>query len=127
MCAVAMLFYHMGCVILHANRPQESTAIRSTVSARLLSYQRDLYHATRHTREICGIISVERSEAVLFHAVQPLFVAGQVFSSQKEEQRAVADMLVRIERDVGYSTSFFVQKLQEDWTAALNFECTAPC
>ncbi|KAI8625856.1 hypothetical protein F5Y19DRAFT_488841 [Xylariaceae sp. FL1651] len=69
LCAAAMLLFHMGCVLLHANRPQESTTIRSTVSARLLSYRRDLQHALQHAREICGIVLIERLEAVIVHAV----------------------------------------------------------
>lgn len=115
-CAAAILSFHMACILLYSNRPQESTAIRSTVSARLQSYREDARHALFHARQICGIVVLERSATVLVHAVHPLFLAGQVFIDQ-DEQQAVIILLENIEQSFGWSTSYLIQKLREDWDA----------
>jgi hypothetical protein len=113
-CAATMLSYHMASILLYANRPMESTAIRSSVSARLRHYQQDMQRTNRHAREVCGIVSQERSEAVLVHAIQPLFVAGQVFSSS-QDQAAVSTLLRDIEDKTGWSTSWFIDTMRQNW------------
>ncbi|RYP61717.1 hypothetical protein DL769_007579 [Monosporascus sp. CRB-8-3] len=113
-CAATMQCYHMACILMLANRPQESTAIRSTVSARLQSYRQDQQRAYHHARELCGIALAETSDSVRVHSVQPLFVAGQVFY-REEEQRIVIDLLSDIENDLGWPTAYYIQKLKDEW------------
>ncbi|RYP43192.1 hypothetical protein DL768_010044 [Monosporascus sp. mg162] len=114
-CAATMQCYHMACIILMlANRPQESTAIRSIVSARLQSYRQDQQRAYYHAQELCGIALAEASDSVRIHSVQPLFVAGQVFH-REEDQRAVIDLLSGIENDLGWLTAYYIQKLKDEW------------
>ncbi|KZL78947.1 zn 2cys6 transcription factor, partial [Colletotrichum incanum] len=74
MCAATMQSYHMACILLLVNRPQESTAIRSTVSARLRSYRHIQKEVLRHGREICGISLADPPDSVRIHSVQPLFI-----------------------------------------------------
>ncbi|ETS86173.1 hypothetical protein PFICI_00001 [Pestalotiopsis fici W106-1] len=115
-CAATMLSFHMASILLYANRPMESTAIRSSVSARLRHYQQDMQRTNRHARDVCGIVGQERSESVLVHAIQPLFVAGQVFSTL-QDQAAVSSLLKNIEDKTGWSTSWFIDTMRKNWNA----------
>ncbi|KAK6085652.1 zn 2cys6 transcription factor [Seiridium cupressi] len=120
-CAATMQYYHMACILLLVNRPQESTAIRSTVSARLQSYRHDEQRALYHAREICGISNAEPAEPLRIHPVQPLFVAGQVFH-ESEDQCMVTELLLGIERDLGWSTASYIAKLEDEWYAVRGFD-----
>lgn len=97
-CAATMQNYHMAMILLLVNQPQESTFIRSTVSARLKSYRQIQQEVHHYAREICGVSLAEPSDPVRANSVQALFVAGQVFY-EKGEQEAVLKLLDDIERD----------------------------
>lgn len=116
LCAATMQSYHMARILLLVNQPHESTAIRSTVSARLRSYRMIQEEALRHSREICGISLANPPAPVRVHSVQPLFVAGQAFHSLRERSAVVA-LLSGIETEVGWSTSYHVTKLKYEWGA----------
>lgn len=117
MCAAAMQSYHMARILLLMNRPQESTAVRSTVTARLKSYRDTERQVLNHGREICGISLSMPPESVRVHSLQPLFVAGQCFNSPYERQ-IVLDLLVGVERDLGWASKYYVDKLREEWRQA---------
>ncbi|KAL2875185.1 hypothetical protein SGCOL_009617 [Colletotrichum sp. CLE4] len=114
MCASTMQSYHMARVILLVNRPQESTAIRSNVSARLRSYRFIQKEVLRHCKEICGISLADPTDAVRVHSVQPLFVAGQAFYTQPE-QELVLELLSGIETELGWATNHQRRKLIDEW------------
>ncbi|GKZ20105.1 hypothetical protein AbraIFM66951_008175 [Aspergillus brasiliensis] len=114
MCAVTIQTYHMGRILLLSNMPQESTAIRSTVTARLRHYRQIAGLVIHHAREICGISLAGLPDAILSHTVQPLFVAGQCFEGD-EERRLVVDLLRRVESDTGWATEYRVKDLQRQW------------
>ncbi|KAF3806838.1 hypothetical protein GCG54_00007088 [Colletotrichum gloeosporioides] len=114
MCAATMQSYHMACILLLVNRPQESTAIRSTVSARLRSYRLIQREVLRHGKEICGISLSDPPDAVRIHSVQPLFVAGQSFH-ERPEQELVLKLLSDIETELGWATNYQVRKLTDEW------------
>jgi hypothetical protein len=106
--------YHMAMILLLVNQPQESTFVRSTVSARLKSYrqiQQDVHH---YAKEICGVSLADASDPVRANSVQALFVAGQVFY-KRSEQDAVLELLSDIERDLGWTTRFHRAKLVDEW------------
>ncbi|TDZ30416.1 Transcription activator AMTR1 [Colletotrichum spinosum] len=115
-CAATMQSYHMAAILLLVNRPHESTAIRSTVSARLRSYRHVQDEVRRHAREICGISLADPTAAVRVHSVQPLFVAGQSFH-EEADQELVVGLLEGIERDLGWATEYQISKLREEWAA----------
>ncbi|KND86421.1 putative oxidoreductase [Tolypocladium ophioglossoides CBS 100239] len=115
MCAATMQSYHMARILLLVNQPQESTAVRSTVSARQKAYRRAQEEAARHAREICGISSANPLDAVRIHSVQALFVAGQTLH-EPQEQQAVISLLSGIESDLGWATGYHVSKLINEWT-----------
>lgn len=113
-CAGLMHHYHMASILLLVNQPQESTAVRSTVSARLKSYRQIQREAHVHAREICGISLADPTPSVRINSVHSLFVAGQVFH-QPWEQEVVLWLLRGIESDLGYSTSYHVNRLIYEW------------
>lgn len=116
MCAATMQYYHMARIILLVNRPQESTAIRSSITARLGSYRMIQEEVQYHSREICGISLSSLPDAVRIHSLQPLFVAGQCLS-EASERRAVLDILSNIQRDLGWATEYRMRKMEEEWNA----------
>ncbi|EKJ79602.1 hypothetical protein FPSE_00287 [Fusarium pseudograminearum CS3096] len=113
-CAATMQNYYMAMVLLLVNQPQESTFIRSNVSARLSSYRRIQEEVRHYAKEICGISLADPSDPVRANSVQALFVAGQVFH-EKEEQDAVLKLLEDVERDLGWTTRFHRAKLVDEW------------
>lgn len=114
LCAATMQSYHQAKILLLANEPQESTAIRSTVSARLRSYRHALREVLYHAREVCGISLANSTDPFRVNSVQALFVAGQAFQ-ERGEQEAVLELLSGIERDLGWTTRYHVAKLKDEW------------
>jgi len=111
-CAATMHSYHMACILLLTNQPQESTAVRSSVSARLDSYRQSEREALRHAREICGISLTNPPDSVRVHSVQALFVAGQVFTDSRDLE-VVLELLSGIERDLGWTTSHHASRIAD--------------
>ncbi|KAI1751976.1 hypothetical protein F4782DRAFT_164892 [Xylaria castorea] len=114
LCAATMQSYHQANIILLVNRPQESTAIRSTISARLCSYRQIQEQATYHAKQICSISLANPTDPVRINSVHALFVAGQVFH-KREEQNVVLHLLSDIEHDLGWTTSYYIQRLVDEW------------
>ncbi|KAF7159480.1 hypothetical protein CNMCM5623_004818 [Aspergillus felis] len=100
MCAVTMQTYHMARILLLMNKPQESTATRSNITARITSYRKISAAVLQGAREICGISIAGLPDAARTHSVQPLFVAGQCFD-QPGERQLVINLLEGIEHDLG--------------------------
>jgi hypothetical protein len=114
MCASTMQTYHMSQILLYMNKPHESTQGRSTVCARLNSYQSVLAACQKHSREIVGISLARSDEAVRIHSVQPLFTAGQCLSDAHERQ-VVLNLLRDVETDIGWATDYRIRQLVEQW------------
>jgi hypothetical protein len=114
LCAATVQSYHQARILLLVNQPQHSTAIRSTVSARLRAYRHALKEALYHAREICGINLANPTDPVRINSVQALFVAGQVFQGRRE-QDAVLEILAGIEKDLGWTTQYHISKLVDEW------------
>lgn len=114
MCASTMQSFHMARTILLINRPHESTARRSTLSDRLHSYRAIEREVRFHAHEICGIALGRPEGSVRIHQVQPLFVAGQCLTEDRE-RRIVLDLLREIESDLGWATDYRVKKLLKEW------------
>ncbi|KAF1841519.1 uncharacterized protein K460DRAFT_379591 [Cucurbitaria berberidis CBS 394.84] len=114
MCASTLQTYHMSQILLFMNKPHESTQGRSTVCARLSSYESVLATCQKHSREIVGISLARSDEAVRIHSVQPLFTAGQCLRDPRERQQ-VLHLLRDIEFDIGWATDYRVRQLIEQW------------
>ena len=114
MCASAMQSYHMARILLLSNKPQESTASRTTVTWRLNGYRAIETQVRMHSYEIVGI-SLSRPEgSVRIHALQPLFVAGQCLVESRERD-VVVRLLKTIQTDTGWVTEHRVEQLFEEW------------
>ena len=114
MCASTMQCYHMSQIQLLMNKPHESTQGRTTVYARLNSYQSVLASCQVHSREIVGISLARPDDAVRIHSVQPLFTAGQCLSDPSERQ-VILDLLRSIETDIGWATNYRAKQLVQQW------------
>lgn len=114
MCASTMQAYHMSQILLFMNKPHESTQGRSTVCARLNSYQSVLAACQKHSREIVGISLAQSDDATRVFSVHTLFTAGQCLGDARERQ-VVIDLLRDIETDVGYATEYRSRQLIEQW------------
>ncbi|KAI9724777.1 MAG: hypothetical protein M1812_000053 [Candelaria pacifica] len=114
MCASTMQSYHMARILLLINKPQESTARRSTVAKRLQSYRNIESDILYHSREICGIALSRPEGSVRIHSLQPLFVAGQCLT-ESHERKIVLNMIRSIETDLGWATEYRVKQLLAEW------------
>ncbi|KAI9766473.1 MAG: hypothetical protein M1835_007182 [Candelina submexicana] len=114
MCASTMQSYHMARILLLINKPQESTARRSTVARRLQSYRVIESEILYHSREICGIALSRAEASVRIHSLQPLFVAGQCLT-EPHERKIILDLLRSIETDLGWATEYRVKQLLAEW------------
>lgn len=113
-CASTMQTYHMARIILLVNKPHESTARRTTLADRLLSYHTISREVRNHSYDICGIASARPESSVRVHQIQPLFVAGSCLTEPGERQY-VLDLLRGIERDLGWPTNYRVETLLTSW------------
>jgi hypothetical protein len=114
MCGSTMQSYHMARALLLINKPHESTARRSTVSDRLRSYRSIESRVRYHSHEICGIALGRPDGSVRIHMLQPLFVAGQCLTDNRERQ-VILDLLRGIESDLGWATEYRAQQLLKEW------------
>ncbi|KAI1737919.1 hypothetical protein F4680DRAFT_460241 [Xylaria scruposa] len=121
LCAATMQSYHQANILLLVNKPQESTAIRSTISARLHSYREIQKQAMYHAKQICSISLASPTDPVRINSVHALFVAGQVFH-KSEEQSVVLHLLSDIEHDLGWTTSYYIKRLVNEWANVENNE-----
>lgn len=117
-CAAVMQVYHMASILLLTNQPQESTAIRSTLAARLRNYRTIQGAVLMHAREIRSISLASPSDAVRVHSVLPLFVAGQVFY-ELQDRAVIEDLLCSIEDDLGCATQHYRDRLRREWDQEL--------
>ncbi|PNY24583.1 Uncharacterized protein TCAP_05453 [Tolypocladium capitatum] len=113
-CSATIQAYHMVRILILTNKPQESTAIRSTLSARFRYYRKVQDAVLWHAREICGISLANPPDSVRLHSVLPLFVAGQVFYNPRE-QNVVMELLSSIEEDLGWATEHHRERLFTEW------------
>lgn len=102
----------MAAILLLVNQPQESTAVRSTVSLRLQAYRQGEREAILHARELCGTCLAGPPDPVRIHSVQALSVAGQVFE-EPEDMQVVLELLEGIERDLGWTTFHHRSRLKD--------------
>ncbi|KAH6613011.1 C6 zinc finger domain protein [Boeremia exigua] len=69
-----------------------------------------------HARQICGISTSNDNHGAWINALQPLWIAGKVMSSPLEH-RVILDVLLRIERETGWATSWRAENLKDYWGA----------
>ncbi|KKK15202.1 hypothetical protein P175DRAFT_0495392 [Aspergillus ochraceoroseus IBT 24754] len=113
-CATTMQQYHFGRLALSLNRPSDEVAGPSTAFDRLQGYRELTKEVDHRCREICGIALGRPHGAARIHMITLLFAVGQCLEKQQERQ-IILDLLRGIEADLGWVTSFHIQKLQKIW------------
>jgi hypothetical protein len=69
-----------------------------------------------HARQICGISTSNDNHGAWINALQPLWIAGKVMSSPLEH-KVILDILLRIEKETGWVTSWRAEDLKDYWGA----------
>jgi hypothetical protein len=113
-CAATMQQYHFGRLALSLNRPPDAVSGPSNAFDRLQGYRELMKETDYRCREICGIILSRPQSAARVYTVPLLFAVGQCFENT-EERQIVVDLMHGIEADLGWETSFRIQKLQASW------------
>ncbi|KAE8151995.1 fungal-specific transcription factor domain-containing protein [Aspergillus avenaceus] len=95
--------YHTACILLLKMQPKETRLPRSASISMLW-----------HARRICGISLANPHQGCLNNAIQPLWIAGRLFSHESEHKEIVK--LIRdIEADTGWGTCWRIRDLDIAW------------
>ncbi|KAL2825311.1 hypothetical protein BDW59DRAFT_146394 [Aspergillus cavernicola] len=114
MCSSAMQHYHMARILLHSNKPQESSSGASTITNRFNSFRKNEGDVQFHSREIVGIGMACPAGSVRINSLQPLFVSGRFLTGPGERQM-VLRLLRDIELDLGWATEYRSKQLLREW------------
>lgn len=114
MCAASVQHYHFARILLLLNQPVERLQGQS-IADRLRRYRRISEEVDHHAREIFGIALASPPGEVQIRMLQPLFLSGLCL--EHHEERETILMLSRgIEAELGWTTSYRVDRLQGDWS-----------
>jgi len=94
--------HHTACILMLRHKPPNTTVTPKPNSI--------FWHA----RQICGISISNDDHAAWTNAIQPLWIAGQ-WMSHESEQKAILQLLEKIERLSGWSTKWRAEDLREFW------------
>jgi hypothetical protein len=94
--------HHTACILMLRHKPSGITVTPKPNSI--------FWHA----RQICGISISNDDHAAWTNAIQPLWIAGQ-WMSHESEQKAILQLLEKIEKLSGWSTKWRAEDLKEFW------------
>jgi hypothetical protein len=94
--------HHTACILMLRHKPSDITVTPKPNSI--------FWHA----RQICGISMSNDDHAAWTNAIQPLWIAGQ-WMSHESEQKAILQLLEKIEKLSGWSTKWRAEDLKEFW------------
>ncbi|KAI9728506.1 MAG: hypothetical protein M1834_007644 [Cirrosporium novae-zelandiae] len=94
--------YHTCALLLLQGKPRD---VRLSVKPKSILW---------HARQIVGISASNSHHGCWTNSLQPLWFAGKVMSHRSEHE-AVLEVLSRIERETGWSTSWRADDLKEFW------------
>lgn len=96
--------YHMAIILLTQNKPRLHKIV----------YLDHVKSPIWHAKQICGISLHNENHGAWNCASQPLWVAGQLLSSDQEHE-IVLSLLNRIETTTGWQMKFRIRDLQRHW------------
>lgn len=96
--------YHVACILMLDIKP-----FRGHFSGRELSHK-PLWHA----RNVVGISLTNEHKGCLNNAIQPLYVAGRLFT-HREEHIVISKLLSRIEARTGWGSRWRIRDLEVAW------------
>lgn len=95
--------YHTACILLLNTKPK-SMKLRSASIA----------SALWHARRICGISLANPHQGCLNNAIQPLWIAGRLFS-HVSEHAIIIDIIQKIEAETGWGACWRIRDLELAW------------
>ena len=103
--------FHTACILLLNSKPSALDLDKRPQSARRYpEHSSKLWHA----RQVIGISATNPHPGCLNNAIQPLYIAGRLFS-HIEEQRIVVKLLNHIEAASGWGSRWRIADLETDW------------
>lgn len=95
--------YHTACILLLNSMPK-------AIKLRPASTVSPLWHA----RRICGISLANPHQGCLNNAIQPLWIAGRLFSHVSEHS-IIIDIIRKIEAETGWGACWRIRDLEMAW------------
>ncbi|KAH7362510.1 C6 zinc finger domain-containing protein [Plectosphaerella cucumerina] len=92
--------YHAACILMLEMRRSERVAPE--------------FSAVWHARRICGISGSNPHLGSLINAIQPLYLAGKIFT-HVSERREVARILLHVDRATGWGALWRLRDLEAEW------------
>ncbi|KAF5010126.1 hypothetical protein FDECE_3712 [Fusarium decemcellulare] len=93
--------YHAACILMLEMCPPEQD-----LNSQCLA----LWHA----RQVCGISSANLHPGSMVNSIQPLYIAGRLFS-HVSEHRLIAKLLKTIDRSTGWGALWRLRDLEAEW------------
>ncbi|KAG0652303.1 transcription activator AMTR1 [Hyphodiscus hymeniophilus] len=96
--------YHTACIMMLEIKPDD----------RLTQPLMPQYSAIWHARRVCGISITNPHSASRINAIQPLYVAGKLFS-HRSEHLIIARLVKTVERTTGWGSMWRLKDLERAW------------
>ncbi|KAM5354665.1 hypothetical protein ACJ41O_001312 [Fusarium nematophilum] len=93
--------YHAACILMLEMCPPEKNLDSQCLA---------LWHA----RQVCGISSANPHPGSMVNSIQPLYIAGRLFS-HVSERRQIAELLTSIDRTTGWGALWRLRDLEAEW------------
>ena len=95
--------YHTACILLLNTMPKSVKLPPTSVTSALW-----------HARRICGISLANPHQGCLNNAIQPLWIAGRLFS-HRSEHAIIIDLIRHIEAETGWGACWRIRDLELAW------------
>jgi hypothetical protein len=95
--------YHTSCIILLDIKPKSINLFESSEKSTLW-----------HARRVCGISLANPHQGCLNNAIQPLWIAGRLFSHRSEHE-IITNLIRRIETTTGWGACWRIRDLEAAW------------
>ncbi|PWY70321.1 Zn(II)2Cys6 transcription factor [Aspergillus sclerotioniger CBS 115572] len=95
--------YHTACILLLKMKPKNIPLPQSPT-----------LYPLWHARHICGISLTNPHQGCLNNSIQPLWIAGQLFSHPSEHEQII-QLIQNIENETGWGTCWRIRDLEIAW------------
>ncbi len=96
--------YHTACILMLEMKDIDTTSARSD----------ELYSTLWYVCRVVGISLTNPHPGCINNAIQPLFVAGKLFT-HREEQRIIVKLIDSIEARTGWGSRWRIKDLEAAW------------
>lgn len=109
-----ILFLHWAAISSNQLCHSASILLLNTAPKTTKLQQAPTTSALWHARRICGISLANPHQGCLNNAIQPLWVAGRLFS-HSSEHRVIVDLIKNIEAGTGWGVCWRIKDLEHAW------------